>query len=131
MIEYANEFIIKLLKQYDMFSKSLKFITDLRQKKDICDQMTKIIQSVLEQTKTIYEEKFTRVSKRSVYLIDDEKNRLLELIGLVNERRVYINNQIINNKELTGITIDSGSVLGEDKLEEYKSLVKIIDKILN
>lgn len=131
MIEYANEFIIKLLKQYDMFSKSLKYITDLRQKKDICDQMTKIIQNVLEQTRTIYEEKFSRVSKRSVYLMDDEKNRLLELINLVNERRVYINNQIVNNKELTGITIDGGSILGEDKVDEYKSQVKIIDKYKN
>lgn len=131
MIEYANEFIIKLLKQYDMFSKSLKYITDLRQKKDICDQMTKIIQNVLEQTRTIYEEKFLRVSKRSVYLMDDEKNRLLELINLVNERRVYINNQIVNNKELTGVTIDGGSILGEDKVDEYKSQVKIIDKYKN
>ena len=93
--------------------------------------MTKIIQNVLEQTRTIYEEKFLRVSKRSVYLMDDEKNRLLELINLVNERRVYINNQIVNNKELTGVTIDGGSILGEDKVDEYKSQVKIIDKYKN
>ena len=54
MIEYANEFIIKLLKQYDMFSKSLKFITDLKQKRDIFDQMTKIIEEVLNATNRIY-----------------------------------------------------------------------------
>ena len=131
MIEYANEFIIKLLKQYDMLSKSLKFITDLKQKKDICDQMTKIIQSVLEQTNAIYEEKYTKVLNRSVYLMDEEKNRLLELINLINERRVYVNNQVINNKDLTGIILDAGPILGEDKLEEYKSQVKIIDKYKN
>ena len=88
MIEYANEFVIKLLKQYDMLTKSLNFITDLKQKKDICDQMTKIIQNVLEQTKIIYEEKYKKVAGRSVYLMDEEKNRLLELINLINERRV-------------------------------------------
>ncbi|MCI6265382.1 MAG: hypothetical protein MR598_00880 [Erysipelotrichaceae bacterium] len=131
MIEYANETIMKLLKQYDMLSKSLNFTTDLKQKNDICDQMTKIIQSVLEQTNSIYEAKYTKVSKRSVYLMDEEKTRLLELINLVNERRVYVNNQIVNNKELTGINIEIGSILGEDKLEDYKSQVKIIDKYKN
>lgn len=131
MIEYANEFVIKLLKQYDMLTKSLNFITDLKQKKDICDQMTKIIQNVLEQTKIIYEEKYKKVAGRSVYLMDEEKNRLLELINLINERRVYVNNQVINNKELTGITIDCGNILGEDKLDDYKSQVKIIDKYKN
>ena len=47
MIEYANESVMKLLKQYDMLSKSLNFTMELNQKKDICDQMTKIIQNVL------------------------------------------------------------------------------------
>lgn len=131
MIEYANEFIIRLLKQYDMFSKSLKFITDLKQKKDICDQMTKIIEDVLSQTNKIYEEKYLKVSRRTVYLMDEEKTRLLELINLINERRVYVNNQITNNKELTGITIECSSILGEEKLDEYKSQVKIIDKYKN
>ena len=131
MIEYANEFIIKLLKQYDMLTKSLNFITDLKQKKDICDQMTKLIQSVLIQTKEIYEEKYKKVLERSVYLMDEEKNRLLELINLINERRVYVNNQIMNNRDLTGISLDGGTVLGEDKLEDYKAQVKIIDKYKN
>ena len=131
MIEYANESVIKLLKQYDMLSKSLDFTTDLKQKNDICYQMTKIIQNVLEITNSIYEEKYLRVEKRSVYLMDEEKTRLLELINLINERRVYINNQIISNKELTGLGLDVGIILGEDKLEEYKAQVKIIDKYKN
>lgn len=131
MIEYANDFIIKLLKQYDMLSKSLKLMTDMRQKNDICEQMTRIIQNVLEETNTIYEEKYQKVEKRSVYLMDEEKNRLLELINLIAERRAYVNNQIISNKELTGMGLDTGPVLGEEKLEEYKVQVKIIDKYKN
>lgn len=131
MIEYANEFIIKLLKQYDMLSKSLKLMTDMRQKNDICEQMTRIIQNVLEETNAIYEEKYHKVEKRSVYLMDEEKNRLLELINLIAERRAYVNNQIISNKELTGMGLDTGPVLGEENLEEYKVQVKIIDKYKN
>lgn len=131
MIEYANESVIKLLKQYDMLSKSLNFTIDLKQKNDICYQMTRIIQNVLEITNTAYEEKYNKVEKRSVYLMDEEKNRLLELINLINERRVYVNNQIINNKELTGIGLDIGTILGEDKLEDYKNQVKIIERYKN
>lgn len=128
MIEYANDTVIKLLKQYDMFSKTLSFTTDLVQKNDICNQMTKIITTVLEITNSIYEEKYLKISKRTVYLMDEEKTRLLEIINLINERRVYVNNQVITNKELTGIGIDVGTILGEERLEEYKSQVKIIER---
>ena len=131
MIEYANESVIKLLKQYDMFSKSLKYTSDLKQKNDICDEMTKIIQTVLEITNTIYEEKFKKVENRSVYLMSEERTRLLELINLINERRAYVNNQVVSNKELTGIGIDVGTILGENKLEEYKQQVKIIERYKN
>ena len=131
MIEYANETIIKLLKQYEMLSKSLKFITDLKQKNDICDQMTKIIQDVLEITNEIYEGKYKKVKERSVYLMDEEKTRLLELINLINERRVYANNQISNNYEITGINLETEEILGENELENFKSQVKIIDKYKN
>ena len=131
MIEYANESVIKLLKQYDMFSKSLKYTSDLKQKNDICDEMTKIIQSVLEITNAIYEEKFKKVEKRSVYLMSEERTRLLELINLINERRAYVNNQVVSNKELTGIGIDVQTILGEEKLEEYKQQVKIIERYKN
>ena len=114
-----------------MFSKSLKYTSDLKQKNDICDEMTKIIQSVLEITNAIYEEKFKKVEKRSVYLMSEERTRLLELINLINERRAYVNNQVVSNKELTGIGIDVQTILGEEKLEEYKQQVKIIERYKN
>lgn len=128
MIEYANESVIKLLKQYDMFSRSLEYTMDMKQKNDICDEMTKIIQNVLEITNSIYEDKFKRVEQRSVYLMSEERTRLLELINLVNERRAYVNNQVASNKELTGIGIDATPIMGEEKLEEYKQQVKIIER---
>ena len=53
MIEYANEFVIKLLKQYDMLSKSLNFTTDLTQNKEIDKVLFELSLSRLE-TSTAY-----------------------------------------------------------------------------
>ena len=131
MIEYANESVIRLLKQYDMLSKSLKYTTDIEQSRDISYQMTKIIQDVIELTNKSYEVKYLKIAKRNVYLMDEEKSRLLELINLVSERRAYVNNQVINNRELTGIEIDTGVLLGEDELDNYKEQVKVIDRYKN
>ena len=131
MIEYANDSVIKALRQYDMLLKSLKFISDAEQKNDVCMQMTRIIEYVLGVTNSIYEEKYKKILNRSTYLMDEEKNRLLEIINLINERRAYVNNQISNNEEVTGISFEVGSILGEDKLEEYKEQVKVIDKYKN
>ena len=131
MIEYANESATKLLKQYEMLSKSLKFTRDFDNKEEICFQMTKILQSYLEITNIGYEKKYKTVVNKSVYLMDEEKSRLLELINLINERRTYINNQIAMNRELTGMMLEVDELLGEDQVEEYKNQVKIIDRYKN
>ena len=131
MIEYASETVIKLLKQYDMLLKSLKFTTDLKQKQEVCLQMTRIIQRVLDITRKVYEEKYLKVLNRSTFLMDEERNRLLELINLINERKTYVTNQIDNNYENTGISFNVDDVLGEDKLDEYKEQVKIIERYKN
>ena len=131
MIEYANDSVIRMLKQYEMLSKSLTLTGDLEQKQDVCYQMTRIIKNVLDITNNIYEEKYTKVVNRKTYLMDEEKIRLLELVNLINERRAYVNNQVTSNADVTGITLDYISVLGEDKLDEYKEEVKIIDKYKN
>ncbi len=131
MIEYANDSVIKSLKQYDMLAKSLKLTEDLEQRHDICYQMTRIIENVLEVTNRIYENKYLNIENRTTYLMDEEKNRLLELVNLVNERRTYINNQITSNDELTGLTPEFTKVLGEEKIEEYKEKIKIIDSYKN
>ncbi len=131
MIEYANESVIKALKQYDMLFKSLKFTTDLKQKQDVCYQMTKLIQRVLDITKVIYENKYEKILNKSTFLMDEEKERLLELINLINERRTYVDNQISNNYEITGNSFDAGVVLGEDRIDEFKEQLKVIEKYQN
>lgn len=131
MTEYANESATKLLKQYEMLSKSLRFTRDYSQRDEICYQMTKILQSYLEITNINYENKYMKVVNKTAYLMDEEKSRLLELINLINERRTYINNQIAANTELTGVSLEIEEIMGEDKVEEYKSQVKIIDRYKN
>ena len=128
MIEYANDSVIRALKQYDMLAKSLKLTEDLEQKQDISYQMTRIIEKVLEVTNKIYENKFIKIDSKNTYLMDEEKARLLELVNLINERKTYINNQITSNKELTGLIPEYSGVLGEEKLDEYKEEIEIIDK---
>ena len=127
MIEYANDSVIKYLKQYNMLAKSLKLTQDFDQIQEISYQMTLIIERVLAITNKIYENKYLKIENRTTYLMNEEKNRLLELVNLVNERRTYINNQVNSNEELTGLTPKSSPVLGEDKIEEYKEKIKIID----
>ena len=131
MIEYASDSATKLMKQYEMLSKSLKFTRDFSQRDEISYQMSKILQSYIEITNISYKEKYMKVVNKSVYLMDEEKSRLLELINLINERRTYVNNQIESNKELTGIYLEIDEIMGEDKVEEYKNQVKIIDRYKN
>ncbi|MEE3343366.1 MAG: hypothetical protein VZS44_04695 [Bacilli bacterium] len=128
MLEYANDSVIRALKQYDMLAKSLKLIADYEQRQDISLQMTKIIQRVLELTNNIYENKYLKLENKTTYLMDDEKNRLIEIVNLIIERKEYINNQIASNEELTGITIDPIGALGEEKLNEYQEEIDIIEQ---
>ncbi|MBR3162370.1 MAG: hypothetical protein IKF19_06545 [Bacilli bacterium] len=131
MIEYANDSVIRALKQYDMLAKSLKLTEDLEQKQGICYQMTRIIERVLEVTNKIYESKYLKIENKETFLMDEEKNRLLELVNIINERKTYINNQVTANEELTGLTPTFTDVLGEEKLDEYKEKIKIIDTYKN
>ena len=131
MIEYANERVTKNLKQYDMLLKSLKYIPNNEEKSAIYYQMTKITEQILSYTNEIYEKQYNKLQNRKTLLMEEEKNKLLEIINLINERKVYINNQIQSNREITALDIEYTPILGEDKIEDYKNKVKIIEKYNN
>jgi len=128
MIEYASIKVTKSLKQYDMLEKSLKYISNNEEKTAIYYQMTRITEQIIEETKEIYESQYNKLLEKKTYLMEEEKNKLHEIINLINERRAYINNQINSNREITKLSITPKQVLGEDKIEEYKNRVKIIEK---
>jgi len=131
MIEYANEKVTKNLKQYDMLLKSLKYIPSNEEKTAIYYQMTKITEQILSFTNEIYERQYNKLQNKKTFLMEEEKNKLLEIISLINERKAYINNQIQSNREVTALDIKIEPILGEDKIEEIKKKVKIIEKYNN
>lgn len=128
MIEYANERVTKSLKQYDMLLKSLKYIPSNEEKTAIYYQMTKITEQILSLTNEIYEKQYNKLQNKKTLLMEEEKNKLLGIISLINERKAYINNQIQSNREITALDIEMPPILGEDKIEEFKKKVKIIEK---
>ena len=128
MIEYANERVTKSLKQYDMLLKSLKYIPSNEEKTAIYYQMTKITEQILALTNEVYERQYNKLLAKKTFLMAEEKNKLLELISLINERKAYITNQISSNKEITAFDITFPEILGEEELENYKKKVKVIEK---
>ena len=127
MIEYANERVTKSLKQYDMLLKSLKYIPSNEEKTAIYYQMTKITEQIISLTNEIYESQYNKLQNKKTLLMEEEKNKLLAIISLINERKAYINNQIQSNREVTALDIEMPSILGEDQMDEFKKKVKIIE----
>lgn len=117
-----------LLKQYNMFAKSLNYIVNSNDKIDICVQMDKLEQEIIELTNASYEEKYRVLQGRTVLFLDEEKNKLENLISLVTNRIDYIKESLEKHQKLTGNSLVLPPVLGEDKLEEYVTTVNIIDK---
>lgn len=128
MIEYANERVTKSLKQYDMLLKSLKYIPSNEEKTAIYYQMTKITEQIISLTNEIYEGQYNKLQSKKTFLMEEEKNKLLGIISLINERKAYINNQIQSNREVTALDIETPIILGEDQIEGFKRKVNIIEK---
>ena len=128
MIEYANERVTKSLKQYDMLLKSLKYIPSNEEKTAIYYQMTKLTEQIISLTNEIYESQYNKLEMKKTFLMEEEKSKLVGIISLINERKAYINNQIQSNREVTALDIEVPQILGEDKIEEFKRKVKIIEK---
>lgn len=128
MLEYTSRQVTQLNRQYEMFLKSLNIMTSESDKDKIYVQMNKIEEKILEETNSIYEEEYMLLLGSSTYLVNEEKERLLCLIKLIEDRVEYIKERRRKHKELTGYNVDYPAVLGENKLGEFKHNIKIIDK---
>ena len=117
MLEYASRQVTQLLRQYEMFLKSLNILTSDADKEKIFVQMNKIEEKILEETNAIYEEEYMLLLGSSTYLVHEEKERLLCLIKLIEDRVKYIKERRNNHKDITGYMVDYPRVLGEDKLK--------------
>lgn len=127
-MNYTNREVVRRLKQYDMFLESLNLTTDNIKKERICDQLDKIEKQILLDTNTEYEEEYLALSNKESKLLDEEKDRLRDLITLVTNRREYLDRRKEKHKEVTGSLVELTTFLGEDKLSFYKKKLKTIEK---
>lgn len=127
-MNYTNREVIRRLKQYDMFLGSLNLTTDSLQRERICDQLDKIEKQILLDTNSEYEEEYLSLSSKESKLLDEEKDRLRDLISLIEDRRSYLNKRKEKHKEITGSLVELTTFLGEDKLSFYKKKLKTIEK---
>ena len=128
MLEYTSRQVTQLLRQYEMFLKSLEILPSSANKDKIFVQMNKIEEQILEATNTIYEEEYMLVLGSTTYLVNEEKERLLSLIKLIEDRIKYVELRRKNHKEITGFNVNYPTILGEDKLTIFKKNIKIIDR---
>jgi len=128
MLDYTSRQVTQLTRQYEMFLKSLEILTSPDDKDKIFIQMNRIEEKILEETNSIYEEEYMLLLGSSTYLVNEEKERLLCLIKLIEDRIEYINQRRKKHKEITGYNVDYPTVIGENKLGEFKRNIKIIDK---
>ena len=128
MLEYTSRQITQLVRQYEMFLKSLSIMSSDSDREKIYIQMNRIQEKILEETNSIYEEEYMLLLGSNTYLINEERERLSKLITLIEDRIEYVNNTRQKHKELTGCNVDYPKILGKDKLGEYKNSMRIIDK---
>ena len=75
MLEYTSRQVTQLIRQYEMFLKSINILTDNSDKEKILTQMTKIKERILEETNSIYEEEYMLLLGSSTYLVSDISNK--------------------------------------------------------
>lgn len=127
-MNYTNREVVRRIKQYDMFLNSLNITTDSVQKERICDQLDKIEKQILLETNNEYEQEYMSALEKESKFLEEEKDKLRELISIINTRREYLNERKKKHKKVTGSLVELTTFLGEDKLTIYKRNLKIIEK---
>lgn len=127
MLEYTSREVVQAQKQYDMLLASLEYC-DESDKKDIYIELDKLEENILNATNDIYEEFYNKLENITSTLIDEEKERLTNIISLIEDRIKYVNDSKENHKKVTGTLLETSNVLGESELSDYKKRVEIINK---
>lgn len=127
MLEYTSREIVQAEKQYDMLLASLEYC-DEKDKEDLYVELDKIQENILSATNDVYEETYNKLINKHTSLIDEEKEKLTNIISLIEDRIKYINEKRQKHKDVTGTLIEIPKVLGEDKLADYKNKIEIINK---
>lgn len=127
MLEYTSREVVQAQKQYDMLLASLEYC-DESDKEDIYIELNKIEENILNATNDIYEEFYNKLASKVSTFIDEEKERLTNMIGLIEDRIKYLDDRKAKHKKITNIIVEEPRILGQEKLDDYKKRIKIIDK---
>lgn len=128
MVSYNNSNVVQYLRQYEMFSNSLKLVRNREEREMIIKQLTKLEYKIIEMTNESYEEEYYTLANKECSLLDEEKKRVSMLIDLINQRLTYVEKRCNDHYQLTGETLDVSGVLGANTLDTLENRVKIIDK---
>ncbi|MGN1358387.1 MAG: hypothetical protein ACI4WU_03355 [Bacilli bacterium] len=128
MVSYNNSNVVQYLRQYEMFSNSLKLVRNREEREMIIKQLTKLEYKIIEITNESYEEEYYTLANKECSLLDEEKKRVSMLIDLINQRLTYVEKRCNDHYQLTGETLDVNDVLGANTLDTLENRVKIIDK---
>ena len=127
MLEYTSREVVQAQKQYDMLLASLEYC-DESDKEDIYIELNKIEENILNATNDIYEEFYNKLASKVSTFIDEEKERLTNMISLIEDRIKYLDDRKAKHKKVTNIIVEEPRILGQEKLDDYKKRIKIIDK---
>ena len=128
MLDYTSRKIVQLQKQYDMLVKSLNFTKDSVEKENINNELNRIEKDIIDTTEEIYIEEYNKLNDQKTSLLKEEKDRLVSLIELIENRRKYVTEQIENHKKNVLLDFDMPEIKGQDKIGEFQKRIKIIDK---
>lgn len=128
MINYNSDEVLQYIRQYEMFSSSLKLIPSIDEKNAVIKQLDRLEEKIIKLTNNIYENAYYSLFNKETYLLEEEKNRLSSLIELISNRMDYVNDRKNKHYELTGKDLDIYNFVGMDVYDTLKDRLKIIEK---
>ena len=128
MMKYESQKVIQSQKQYEMLKNSLRFMTSEDEIKDICNELNRIEENILNLTNEEYEKVYMQTLAKKADYMDEERERIHSLIELIEERLAYLEKRRHEHKEITGLIAKQPITIGEDELAEFKKKISTIDK---
>ena len=128
MINYNSDEVLQYIRQYEMFSSSLKLIPSIDERNAVIKQLDRLEEKIIKLTNNIYENAYYSLFNKETYLLEEEKNRLGSLIELISNRMDYVNDRKNKHYELTGKDLDIYNFVGMDVYDTLKDRLKVIEK---
>lgn len=127
MLDYASRRTVQLQKQYDMLLKSIIY-SDASEKQSIYYELNKIEKDIINYTGVLHKEEYDKLINTKTALLQEEKNRLVSLIELIEGRRKYLSEIVEKHRRNVDMSFEMPDILGQDRIGEFQKKIRIIDK---